>query len=69
MVAVFPFLIGKVLTKQKDLLKSKLCLKLFPFLIGKVLTDAFESITIFHFMSLLFPFLIGKVLTRRIQIL
>ena len=64
---VFPFLIGKVLTKialDKDGMIDK-----FPFLIGKVLTLAGfntpEPILSVITSIISFPFLIGKVLTRK----
>ena len=42
----FPFLIGKVLTKNNNktnFIKSMM----FPFLIGKVLTDSLESLALY----------------------
>ncbi|PZW91358.1 hypothetical protein C7439_14310 [Lachnoanaerobaculum umeaense] len=64
---MFPFLIGKVLTKKnKELYSdaSKWVTK-FPFLIGKVLTIRF---IIRYIKIILFPFLIGKVLTVTIGV-
>ncbi|EFU76495.1 hypothetical protein HMPREF0381_1622 [Lachnoanaerobaculum saburreum DSM 3986] len=59
---MFPFLIGKVLTKIKE--KNKENGEEFPFLIGKVLTKECEKdgepVTMEEF-----PFLIGKVLTQK----
>ena len=62
----FPFLIGKVLTK--DLIAEKvdpyLNAEPFPFLIGKVLTKTIDQKPRYK-RTVVFPFLIGKVLTNR----
>ena len=55
---MFPFLIGKVLTKARGI---RPLYSLFPFLIGKVLTFLATYFAVVNAFS--FPFLIGKVLT------
>ena len=64
-VILFPFLIGKVLTRSTLELQLSMCG--FPFLIGKVLTLLSETIKILP-LGFLFPFLIGKVLTWQLSI-
>ena len=60
--AVFPFLIGKVLTNTVSAAIYKIYYMLaFPFLIGKVLTVSLKSQA--NMQTIMFPFLIGKVLT------
>ena len=68
-MAMFPFLIGKVLTGVYEVkTKNSIYYLIFPFLIGKVLTvqtgQASDSL-LQLLKEGLFPFLIGKVLTWR----